>query len=134
MDTTWLLVRAVVAGAIYDAPQPPGSSEYGSYTVQFVTGQLVANDGCNTIQIAATVDVRTVSTSGDITSTGAACRDSALRIAYDRELLKASLGWQMSGARLMLTTHRGDSFDFEPCRRRAENASADDFACLGPSR
>lgn len=135
MGTTWLLVRAVVAGAIYDSPQPPGSSEYGSYTVQFVTDQLVANDGCNTIQIAATVDARTVTTFGDITSTGSACRDSALRIAYDRELLKASLGWQVSGARLTLTTRGGgDTYHFEPCRRRASKGSADDFACLSPSR
>ncbi|MDQ2850004.1 MAG: META domain-containing protein [Actinomycetota bacterium] len=134
MDTTWLLRGAVVASAIYDSPQPPGSSEYSSYTVQFVGGQLVANDGCNTIQIAATLDARTVTTFGDITSTGAACRDSALRIAYDRELLKTSLGWQVSGTGLTLTTRGGDIYHFELCRRRAGTGSADDFACLGPSR
>ena len=134
-STTWLLVRAVVAGAKYDSPQPSGSSEYSSYTVQFVSGQLVANDGCNTLEIAATVDARTVTTFGGMTSTAAACRDdSPLREAYDRELVNMSLGWKVAGAHLTLTTHGGDTFDYEPCRRRVGKVGADEYACLGPSR
>lgn len=133
LSTTWLLVRAVAAGATFNSPQPPGSSQYSSYTVQFVADQLIANDGCNTIQIAATLDAHTVTTSGDPTSTASACRKTALRDAYDRELFKAPLDWRVSGKRLTLTTSSGDTFDFEPCRRPDTKGGAEDYACLGPS-
>lgn len=103
-------MRAAVAGTLYDSPQPPGSSVYSSYTVQFVNGQLVANDGCNTVEMAVMVDARTVTTSGNPTSTGAACRKSALRDAYDREMFKVSLGWTVSAGQLTLTTAGGDTY------------------------
>lgn len=112
--TTWLLVRAVVGGRTYDSPQPPGSSVYRSYTMQFVNGELLANDGCNTLEVKVWVDAHTVTSSTDVTSTGVACRTSALREAYDGELFRVSVGWTVSGNELTLITASGDTFKFEP--------------------
>lgn len=110
---TWLLERAVVGGTVYNSPQPPGSSFSASYTVQIVDGRFVANDSCNTLEMGVTVGPRTVTTSGGQVSTAAACLQSALREAYDRELFEATLGWVVSAGQLTLTTPGGDTFAFE---------------------
>lgn len=121
--TTWLLVRAAVGGKKYDSPQPAGSSVYSSYTMQFVDGELLANDGCNTLQVGVTVDTDTVTSSTDVTSTAVACRTSALREAYDGDLFRVSVRWSVSGGELTLTAAGGDTFKFEPLPRAAPATS-----------
>lgn len=112
--TTWLLVRAVVDGTMYDSPQPKGSSVSASYTVEFDKGRLGANDGCNSIGAPVAVQEHTVTSSGDAMSTMVGCGVSALRDAYDRELFEGSMSWTVSGGRLTLTTTNGDTFQFDP--------------------
>lgn len=110
---TWLLVRAVVDGKTYDSPQPAGASVYGSYTVRFVKGRLEANDACNSLDVAAAVNARTVAISGNVGQTDVGCSGSPLRAAYDRELFEGSLGWAVADGRLTLTVAGGNSFEYE---------------------
>ena len=111
---TWVLARAVVDGRVHDSPQPPGSSVFSSYTVQYEKGRLVANDGCNTLGTTVRIDARTVTMSGDVGSTAVGCSSSALREAYDRELFTGTIAWTVSDGHLTLTTDGGNTFEFDP--------------------